>query len=97
VNSPSQVLHVSNLADGVTESQLRELFGADQGTAPTVQFFKNDRKMAYVRMETPHDAVLALIKLHNYKLTDRYMRVSFSTKQPTQVLDSDASDGVGVE
>jgi len=41
--------------------------------------------MAYVKLDSLHDAVLALIRLHNYKLGDKYMRVSFSHKDPNQL------------
>jgi len=92
INPPSQVLHVSNLYDGCTEEELRKLFGQEQTGSPVVQFFSN-RKMAYVKLDSVHDAVLALIRLHNYKLSERYMRVSFSPKDPNQVVNSDAGDG----
>jgi len=85
INPPSQVLHVSNLYDGATDEELKKLFGAEQAGPPTVQFFPSNRKMAYVKMDSIHDAVLALIRLHNFKLGDKYMRVSFSHKDPNQV------------
>lgn len=91
LNSPSEVLHVSNLAEGTNESQLRALFEAEQTHPPVVHFFKNDRKMAYVRMESVQSAVTALMSLHNHKLGDRYMRISFSNKDPSTVQDSEDS------
>jgi hnRNP-L/PTB/hephaestus splicing factor len=93
INPPSSVLHISNLNENsITEEELRKLFGEEQNTAPVVQFFSN-RKMAYVKMDTVHDAVLALMRLHNHKLHDRYMRVSFSPKDPSQVSNSDSAEG----
>jgi len=89
INPPSPVLHVSNLPDKCTEEKLRKLFGQEQSTAPVVQFFAQNRKMAYVKMDSKHDAVLALIRLHNHKLIDRYIRISFSPKDPTSVHNSD--------
>jgi len=83
INSPSQVLHVSNLYEGVTEEELRKLFGQEQSETPIVQFFPSNRKMAYVKMASIHDAVLALIRLHNFKLGDKYMRISFTRKDLT--------------
>jgi len=92
INPPSQVLHVSNIYDGCSEEELRKLFGQEQSTVPEVQFFSTNRKMAYVKMASVHDAVLALIRLHNHKLGERYLRVSFSHKEPSQVSNSDSGE-----
>lgn len=92
INPPTQILHISNLYEGCTEDELRKLFGQDQSGVPTVQFFKNDRKMAYIKMDSIQDAAHALIKLHNYKLGDKYMRISFSSKDPSKVSDSYGAD-----
>jgi len=92
INPPSQVLHVSNLGESANEEELRKLFGEEQSGTPVVQFFRNDRKMAYVKMDSMHDAILALMRLHNYKLGDRYMRVSFSQKEPSAVTGSDSTE-----
>jgi len=48
-------------------------------------FFPSNRKMAYVKLDNVHEAVLALIRLHNYKVGNKYMRISFSQKDPNQV------------
>jgi len=95
VNPPSQVLHVSNLSDSANEDELRKLFGEEQSGTPIVQFFRNDRKMAYVKMDGLHEAVLALMRLHNYKLGERYMRVSFSQKDPSAITGSDSTESSG--
>jgi len=85
-------VHVSNLPDNCTEEKLRKLFGQDQSSLPVVQFFAQNRKMAYVKMESTHDAVLALMRLHNHKLGERYLRISFSPKEPNAIHDSDSSE-----
>jgi len=41
--------------------------------------------MAYVKLDNQHEAVLALIRTHNTKLGDKYMRVSFSHKDPSSI------------
>jgi len=93
ISPPSQVLHISNLYDGCTEEELRKLFGQEQRGSPAVQFFKNDRKMAHVKMDSVQDAAHALMKLHNYKLGDKYMRISFSSKDPLRINDGGVADG----
>jgi len=93
INSPSQVLHVSSLPDRCSEEQLRKLFGQFQSSIPAVQFFKANRQMAYVKMESLQSALEALMTLHNYKLNDRYIRVSFSPKGAGEIIDSDSGDG----
>jgi len=85
IHPPSRVLHISHLHDTATEHELRQLFGGNC----VVQFFMTNRTMAYVKMESVHDAVMALIKTHNYKLKDRYIRVSFSGRDPSCVNNSD--------
>jgi hnRNP-L/PTB/hephaestus splicing factor len=92
VNPPSQVLHISNLHDGATEQELRDIFGAQQPTAgapPVVEFFKNNRKMAYVGMASLEDAVTALIGLHSSPLGGYPLRVSFSHKEANSLTNTD--------
>jgi RNA recognition motif-containing protein len=126
IHPPSQVLHVSSLADAVTEEELRELLqshtAASTGTAasssgeqseleekereassqpPVVQFFTSTpraalpaaaapktSKQAFVRFSSVTAAVEALIAFHNYNLHGRYLRISFSAKDPQQVHDT---------
>jgi len=92
INPPSQVLHISNLYDGCTEEELRKLFVSETSNA-VVQFFPQNRKMAYVKLDSVHEAVLALIRNHNIKLGDKYMRVSFSAKDPN-TIGGDLSESV---
>jgi len=84
INPPSQVLHISNIYDGATEEGLRKIF-ATETTSAIVQFFPSNRKMGYVKLDNAHEGVLALMRLHNSKLGDKYMRISFSHKDPNQV------------
>lgn len=90
VNSPSQVLHVANIHDDVTAQELSELFGAQQagGSAPVVEFFKTSHSMAYVGLNSVDEAIMALINLHNHKLHDYPLRVSFSHKDPSALVTS---------
>jgi len=77
--APSSVLHVSSVADGATEQQLTELF-AQYGAVTGVQFFKQDRHMALVGFRAAADAVVALIRLHNFNFQGKHIRVAFSGK-----------------
>jgi hnRNP-L/PTB/hephaestus splicing factor len=82
VNPPSQVLHVANIHESVQAEDLIKLFAAYQPQAPRpplFEFFKTNRSMAYVGMNSIDEAVRALVALHNYKLTYP-LRVSFSHK-----------------
>jgi len=96
MNMPSQILHVANLYEGATEEQLRNLFRKYQrlGEKPIVEFFKSSRRMAYIDMADVESGVIALVHLHNYKLgDDNYsypIRVSFSNRDPSSLVNSDA-------
>jgi len=82
VNPPSQVLHVANIHESVSEEDLVKLFAAYQSGAPRpplFEFFKTNRSMAYIGMNSVDEAVRALVNLHNYKL-NYPLRVSFSHK-----------------
>jgi hnRNP-L/PTB/hephaestus splicing factor len=90
VNMPSAVLHVANIHESVTEQELRDLFGAQApGCRPAVEFFKTNRTQAYIALGSVADGVNALISLHNYKLRNYPLRVSFSHKAPDAVSNSD--------
>jgi RNA recognition motif-containing protein len=86
--APGSVLHVSNLADEVSADELRAQFGPK---VVAVQFFKTDRRMAFVRMSSTGEAVNALVKLHNFKLGGKPIKVSFSPKKPAQIEDDSKS------
>jgi RNA recognition motif-containing protein len=90
VNAPSLVLHVANIHDEATAQELTALFGSMQptATAPVVEFFKTSKAMAYVAMNTAEEAVMALVSLHNYKLRNYPLRVSFSHKDAATLVAS---------
>ncbi|XP_052776187.1 polypyrimidine tract-binding protein 1-like isoform X3 [Mya arenaria] len=75
---PSAVLHLSNIPPSVTEEELQESFSA-HGEVKAFKFFQKDRKMALIEMDSVEGAVVALIAMHNYPLSDtNHLRVSFS-------------------
>mmetsp|Transcript_12618 Transcript_12618/g.18089 ORF Transcript_12618/g.18089 Transcript_12618/m.18089 type:complete len:316 (+) Transcript_12618:88-1035(+) len=83
VNPPSQVLHIANLHSACTAAELVTLFQAQQPQSeslPVVEFFKTDRKMAYIGLCSVEAAVEAVLNLHNYSLGGWPIRVSFSPK-----------------
>lgn len=90
VNAPSLVLHVANINESATIEELTELFGASQPTAgaPVLEFFKTARSMAYVGMNSVAEAVMALTTLHNHKLHNYPLRVSFSHKDASTLTAS---------
>lgn len=83
INAPAQVLHVSNLHDEASVQELTQLFSSVG--SPEVQFFSTNRKMAYVKMESPEQAATALMHFHNQQLQGRYLRISFSGKDPNTI------------
>jgi len=89
---PSQVLYISNIHENGNEAQLRELFASAQphSAPPVVEFFKTNRTMAYVAMAGLDEAITGLINVHNYKLHDYPLRVSFSHKEASTISNSDA-------
>lgn len=48
-------------------------------------FFQNDRRMAMLAFATAADAVVALIRLHNFDFGGKRIRVSFSSKTLAQL------------
>eukprot|EP00808_Paulinella_micropora_P023955 g8311.t1 len=90
MHPPGQVLHVSNLPEGATVQEVKELMSKEAASAELrVKFFANNRTMALVCMPSLPTAVLALIRLHNFKYKDKYIHVSFSNKLPEQVTDAE--------
>ncbi|KAL3201731.1 hypothetical protein MRX96_042836 [Rhipicephalus microplus] len=76
---PSATLHLSNIPPTVSEEQIREAFTQTGGTVVAFKFFPKDRKMALIQMGSVEESVTALIKMHNYQLSDsNHLRVSFS-------------------
>eukprot|EP00128_Syssomonas_multiformis_P001855 Colp12_sorted_trinity150504_noHs@746 len=77
---PAKTLHISSIPTGVTEEQLRELFG-QYGTVHQIRFFPNNPKMALIELGDVEEAVTALLYCHNHKIGEGardYLRVSFS-------------------
>jgi len=76
---PSPTLHLSNIPASVEEDNLREAFNTIGVNVQAFRFFPKDRKMALAQLNSVEDAVMSLIKLHNYQLSDTsHLRVSFS-------------------
>ncbi|XP_078043637.1 polypyrimidine tract-binding protein 1 heph isoform X3 [Augochlora pura] len=76
---PSATLHLSNIPNTVTEEEIRDAFTKNGFTVKAFKFFPKDRKMALIQMPSMDDAVTALIKMHNYQLSEsNHLRVSFS-------------------
>lgn len=76
---PSSTLHLSNIPSSVEEQDLKQAFEREGLNVVAFKFFPKDRKMALVQLASVDDAVIALVKLHNYQLSETsHLRVSFS-------------------
>jgi len=77
---PSATLHLSNIPPTCAEEQIREAFTSSGcGNIVAFKFFPKDRKMALLQLPSVEEAVTALIKMHNFQLSDSsHLRVSFS-------------------
>eukprot|EP00123_Amoebidium_parasiticum_P017180 comp23744_c1_seq2/m.40991 comp23744_c1_seq2/g.40991 ORF comp23744_c1_seq2/g.40991 comp23744_c1_seq2/m.40991 type:complete len:472 (-) comp23744_c1_seq2:501-1916(-) len=83
---PCPTLHVSNIPATIDEAYITSLF-SPYGTVTGCRFFSgknesvgnNERRMALVRYSSTEEAVMGLIKVHNYPVADKtHLRVSFS-------------------
>lgn len=75
---PSAVLHLSNIPSTVSEDQLKEAF-SQHGQVLAFKFFAKDRRMGLIEMSSVEEAIIALIEMHNYPLSEsNHLRVSFS-------------------
>lgn len=74
---PSATLHLSNIADGVTEDDLVRLFNR-HGEVLRFKFFAGTQKMAVIAMASTEEAINALIHMHNHPFNKHHLRVSFS-------------------
>ena len=75
---PSEVLHLSNIPPGITGSFIKEAF-SKHVLVNNFKFFPKNKKMALIRLDSVDSAITALVKMHNFKLTENYhLRVSFS-------------------
>ncbi|XP_028129994.1 polypyrimidine tract-binding protein 2 isoform X1 [Diabrotica virgifera virgifera] len=76
---PSSTLHLSNIPATINEEDIKEAFEKNGFTVKAFKFFPKDKKMALIQLPSMDDAVVALIKMHNYQLSDsNHLRVSFS-------------------
>ncbi|XP_043239664.1 polypyrimidine tract-binding protein 2-like isoform X5 [Amphibalanus amphitrite] len=89
---PSATLHLSNVPPHVTEQDIRQAFEVAGFDVKAFKFFpkrdgaeaeagqqRRDHRMALIQLGSVDEAVMALIKMHNYQLSDaNHLRVSFS-------------------
>lgn len=77
---PSNTVHISNIPATIDEKDLREAFKEACGFEyASFKFFPKDRKMALMKFNSIEHATIALIKMHNYQISeDNNLRVSFS-------------------
>lgn len=77
---PSNTLHISNIPATVDESDLNKAFKEQCGfEMNSFKFFPKDRKMALMKFNSIEHATIALIKMHNFQISDdNNLRVSFS-------------------
>ncbi|XP_047496770.1 polypyrimidine tract-binding protein 1-like isoform X8 [Penaeus chinensis] len=76
---PSATLHLSNIPPTVDEEQIKDAFGHAGASVKAFKFFPKDRKMALIQLGSVEEAIAALIKMHNFQLSDSsHLRVSFS-------------------
>lgn len=77
---PSNTLHISNIPATIDEKDLHKAFSDACGFEfDSFKFFPKDRKMALMRYNSIEHATIALIKMHNYQISDdSNLRVSYS-------------------
>ncbi|KAJ8967798.1 hypothetical protein NQ317_013586 [Molorchus minor] len=84
---PSSTLHLSNIPATVNEDDIKEAFTKNGFTVKAFKFFPKDKKMALIQLPSMEEAVIALIKMHNYQLSEsNHLRVSFS-KSTSQLVE----------
>ncbi|XP_065070144.1 polypyrimidine tract-binding protein 1-like isoform X1 [Rhopilema esculentum] len=78
---PIKTLHLSNIPEETTGEELEDLFGS-YGAVANFRFFPKDKKMALMQMSSVEEACQALMKFHNFKLSDtNHLRVSFAKNE----------------
>ena len=83
---PSSTLHLSNIPTTIEEPDLRAAFGNIGLHVQAFKFFPKDRKMALVQLANVDEAIIALVKLHNYQLSETsHLRVSFSKPSSSRI------------
>ncbi|UYV80438.1 PTBP2 [Cordylochernes scorpioides] len=84
---PSSTLHLSNIPPNITEDNIRDAFTEAGLNVTAFKFFPSgvgwvcskDKKMALIQLGSLEEAITALIKMHNYQLSESsHLRVSFS-------------------
>ncbi|CAH0556060.1 unnamed protein product [Brassicogethes aeneus] len=76
---PSSTLHLSNIPATINEDDIKEAFTKNGFSVKAFKFFPKDKKMALIQLPSMEEAVIALIKMHNYQLSEsNHLRVSFS-------------------
>lgn len=76
---PGPTLHLSNIPSSVEEDELKGAFNSIGLTVVAFKFFPKDRKMALVQLASVDEAIVGLVKLHNFQLSETsHLRVSFS-------------------
>uniref|UniRef100_A0AAR5PQ16 RRM domain-containing protein n=1 Tax=Dendroctonus ponderosae TaxID=77166 RepID=A0AAR5PQ16_DENPD len=76
---PSATLHLSNIPATVNEEDIKKAFTDNGFTVKAFKFFPKDKKMALIQLPSMEEAVIALIKMHNFQLSEsNHLRVSFS-------------------
>lgn len=95
IHPPAAVLHVTSIADTVSEDQLRALFTVE-GCTPVVHFFRvqpssaqRTSLQAFVKFDSVETAVLQLVRLHNHPFHGRYLKLAFSSRVASEVHDTD--------
>eukprot|EP00033_Pygsuia_biforma_P000364 GCRY01000438.1.p1 GENE.GCRY01000438.1~~GCRY01000438.1.p1 ORF type:complete len:451 (+),score=65.55 GCRY01000438.1:210-1562(+) len=88
ITDPNTTLHVSNLPEGTTEDQIRDLF-SQYGSVVNFKFFEKDPRMCLVQIDSLENAVSCLVALHNYQMSpQRNLRITFSKNKISNNLTS---------
>lgn len=76
---PSATLHLSNIPPNISEEEMKEAFTKNGFQVKAFKFFPKDKRMALIQLASMEEAVGALIKMHNFQLSEQnHLRVSFS-------------------
>lgn len=77
---PSNTLHISNIPANIDENDIRKAFKeACCFEYSSFKFFPKERKMGLIKFNSIEHATIALIKMHNFQISeDNNLRVSFS-------------------
>ncbi|XP_065569564.1 polypyrimidine tract-binding protein 1-like isoform X4 [Artemia franciscana] len=79
IYAPSATLHLSNIPPTVGEEEIKAAFAEAGFDVKAFKFFPKDHKMALIQLDSVDEAIVALIKMHNFQLSDAsHLRVSFS-------------------